>query len=330
MLPCPRPAQPQSRFLLEFAPCIRHLPGMHARREAELVFAEMVRLRAAGRRCALATLLRIRGSAYRRAGARLLLRDDGTWLGNVSGGCLEADLRERAGRVMQTGQPEAVHYTTGGDDRPWGLGLGCNGELDLWLEAAPRADTDSVLAALRGEEPVTIAAGPASHTLDAPLHLLIVGAGDDSVPLARLAAECGFRVWVFDHRRDGLTPARFADAWRLQQTRPERALADLPPGERLFAVVKNHHLELDRAWARVFADAGARYLGLLGPRARREEICASLPPAALPSVHGPAGLDLGAEGPEQIAASIVAELLAVAAGRHGGFLRERAGGLHAS
>ena len=299
-------------------------------REAEQVFAEMERLRAAGRRCALATLTRTRGSAYRRAGARLLIRDDGTWLGNVSGGCLEADLRERALRAMQTGRPETVHYVTGGDtDVAWGLGLGCNGELELHLEPGPHGGTGDVLRQLRGEEPVKIRAGDFEQTLEPPPHVLVAGAGDDAVPLVRLAAESGFRVWVLDHRRDWLRRELFPEAWRVCASRPESPPADLPRGARALAVVKNHHLELDRAWALRFAEAGVRYLGLLGPRARREEILKSLPAAARAAVFGPAGLDIGAEGPEQIALCIVAELLAVIAGRGGGFLRDRAAPLHA-
>ena len=86
---------------------------MKSWRETALVFDEMARLRKAGRACALATLTRVTGSSYRRPGARLLIRDDGSILGNVSGGCLEEDLRERAKKVIASGQPESIHYDTG-------------------------------------------------------------------------------------------------------------------------------------------------------------------------------------------------------------------------
>lgn len=298
-------------------------------REAVMVFSEMERLRAAGRCCALATLTQVRGSAYRRPGARLLIRDDGTWLGNVSGGCLEADLRERALRVMQGDQAEAVHYDTGGDtNTAWGLGLGCQGELDLWLEPGPVAGAGDLLRQLGGEAPVCITAGTFQQTLEPPPHLLVAGAGDDAVPLARLAAEAGFRVWVLDHRKEWLRPDLFPDAWRLCAARPESAPVELPRGDRVLAVVKNHHLQLDRDWAVRLGATGLCYLGLLGPRARRDEILAALPAAARSVCHGPAGLDVGAEGAEQIAVSVVAELLAVWSGRGGGFLRDHEGALH--
>lgn len=304
---------------------------MRAWREAVQVCEEMARLRAAGRRCALATLTRVRGSAYRRPGARLLIAEDGRWLGNLSGGCLEADLRERAQRVMATGHAEPVHYTTGGDtDLAWGLGLGCSGELDVWLEPGPVPALDELRARLRGEESVCIRAGDFAQQLEPPPHLLVAGAGDDAVPLVRYAAEAGFRVWVLDHRADDRWAAQFPDAWRRVRARPETPPDDLPHGDRVLAVVKNHHLALDSAWAERLAAAGVRYLGLLGPRARREEILARLPAGARAVAYGPAGLDVGAEGPEQVALSIVAELLAVWTGRSGGFLRERAAPLHTS
>jgi xanthine dehydrogenase accessory factor len=298
-------------------------------REASQVYAEMERLRAAGRRCALATLTRVKGSAYRRPGARLLIRDDGIWLGNVSGGCLESDLRERAQRVIASGQPESVHYVTGGDTEvAWGLGLGCNGELDLWLEPGPVAGCADLLQRLAGEDPINVSAGEFRQTLAPPPHLIVAGAGDDAVPLVRYAAEAGFRVWVLDHRPAWLRDELFPDAWQRRRARPEQPPADLPRGARVLAVVKNHHLEIDRAWAGVLAAADVRYLGLLGPRARRDNILASLPDEARVRCHGPAGLDIGAEGPEQIAISIVAELLADWTGRAAGFLRDRTAPLH--
>ena len=91
------------------------ISGMKSWRETELVFEEMARLAAEGRTCALATLTKVEGSSYRRPGAKLLIRDDGSMLGNVSGGCLENDLRERAMRVIKTGVAEHVHYDTGAD-----------------------------------------------------------------------------------------------------------------------------------------------------------------------------------------------------------------------
>src|SRR5438876_10914976 len=93
-------------------------------------------------RVALATVVRVEGSAYRRPGARMLVTEDGRTTGVISGGCLEGDVRERAARVMRTGQPMLVTYdTTTDEDVVWGLGLGCNGVVDVLVEpASERAD----------------------------------------------------------------------------------------------------------------------------------------------------------------------------------------------
>jgi xanthine dehydrogenase accessory factor len=99
---------------------------------------EAYRRAAAGNvRAALATVVRVQGSAYRRAGARMLVTEDGRTTGVVSGGCLEGDVRERAARVMRTGQPMLVSYdTTTDEDVVWGLGMGCNGSVDVLIEPA--------------------------------------------------------------------------------------------------------------------------------------------------------------------------------------------------
>ena len=118
-------------------------------KETEEILARVSDLASAGRSGALATVVRIGGSAYRRPGAKFLIQDDGGTLGGVSGGCLEADVRERARRdVIPTGTPRLLHYDTGSDDRVvWGLGLGCNGSVDVFVQ---RIDAlAGVLPALR-------------------------------------------------------------------------------------------------------------------------------------------------------------------------------------
>jgi xanthine/CO dehydrogenase XdhC/CoxF family maturation factor len=299
---------------------------MKSWRETQLVFEEIRRLAAAGRTSALATLVRIEGSSYRRPGAKLLIRDDGSMLGNVSGGCLEEDLRERALKVIASGKPEAVHYETGGDENvAWGLGLGCNGKLDLWLQPAPTDQADKILRQLEGKAPFEFHAGDFVETLVPPPDLVICGAGDDAVPLARLASETGFGVTVIDHRKVYLRKENFPNC-RLVLARPEDGF---PADETTLVVVKYHALEFDRAWTQHFTGQRVRYLGLLGPKARRDEI---LKHPTLDTRHSaffaPIGLDLDAEGPEQIAVSIVAELLAVVAGREPSHLRNRSGNIH--
>src|SRR5262245_14002215 len=119
----------------------------HWKETAEIV-ARLAELSAAGRRAALATVVRIVGSGYRRPGAKFLIEETGGTLGSVSGGCLEADVREVARAVLETGPPCLRHYSTGTDeDVVWGLGLGCNGLVDVFVQPA----TEGPLASLAGK-----------------------------------------------------------------------------------------------------------------------------------------------------------------------------------
>lgn len=317
----------------------------------------------AGRGAAIATVVRIRGSAYRRPGAKLLVREDGLTSGGVSGGCLEADVRERALRALRDSAPRLLHYETGGDDREvFGLGLGCNGAVDVFVQPVT---TPAFLEAARrlrellaGDEPFTVStvltgpdagrvsvragagetgveAGPAggaqvfTEALRPPPHLLVVGAGDDALPLVRYATDAGFRVSLVDHRPAWLAAGRYPPEVRRFELRAE---GEAPPGLQLgrdtYAVVKTHHLAHDREWVRKLLATEVAYVGVLGPRARVEDLLDQVGAAGDGRVFGPVGLDLGADGPEQVALSVVAELLAVRARRAPLHLRERKGAIH--
>ncbi|MBW7907960.1 MAG: XdhC family protein [Kiritimatiellae bacterium] len=337
---------------------------MKSWQETTRVFTEIKRLFDAGESVALSTLVKIEGSSYRRPGAKLLIRADGSMLGQVSGGCLEVDLRERAQQMLETAAPPTlVHYDTGADDNTlWGLGLGCDGKLDAFLQRLdPKRDAESIThvlkhllgleafamrTALDGPHSGAIHTGPPTlggasgivandgerefvDYLEPPPDLVVVGAGDDSIPLVALAAQAGFRVTVVDHRSAHLTHERFPDAQQRVQRRAEAGLAALPQHGHTYVVIKNHAIAIDKAWAALFAETPVPYIGLMGPKSRREDILESLPDAVRPRIYGPAGLDVKAEGGEQIAVSIVAEMLAVHAGREGGFLRQRSGSIHA-
>lgn len=302
---------------------------MKSWQETARIFDELARVRERGERAALATLTRVEGSSYRKPGAKVLICGDGRLVGNVSGGCLENDLKERAGHVLASGRAEMVHYDTGADENTvWGLGLGCNGKIDIHLAPAPFDMVDDVRKKLAGDEPFDLAAGDFVERLEPPANLLIVGAGDDAIPFVRLAAEAGFRVWLVDHRPAYLGRDVFAPAFRRVAMRPEDRDAGVPVTTRTLAVVMNHHLGLDRAWAARLAETPAPYIGLLGPKDRRAEIMKAVPAAHHARFYGPTGLDVGADGPEQIAVSIVAELLAVIARRAPGHLRDRAKPIH--
>jgi xanthine/CO dehydrogenase XdhC/CoxF family maturation factor len=330
-------------------------------------------------------VVRIVGSAYRRPGAKLLIPEAGDGLGGVSGGCLEGDVREVALEVLASGRPRLLRYDTGADD-VWALGLGCNGQVEIFVQPASAGPLAAVAEPWRrrlaGEEPfavATVVAGDDAElgaallvaegattgtlspeafadevalragarlaegrcgidevagrlvffeVLEPPRHLLVCGAGDDAMPLVAYAAAAGFRVTLIDHRRGLLEPSRFPAAARTLLARPEDAELALPPAGRSLAVVKTHSLAHDREWARRLLAAGVPYVGLLGPRARGEEIRRALGAAEDPRIFGPVGLDLGADGPRQVAIAIVAELLAVVAGRTPRHLCERREAIH--
>jgi xanthine/CO dehydrogenase XdhC/CoxF family maturation factor len=316
---------------------------------------------------ALATIVATRGSTYRRAGARLLVPAEGEPIGNISGGCLEGDVARIGREVIAGGQPRVVSFDlTADDDAVWGYGLGCNGAFEIYVEPTARAlEAARVLrAALSGEPTVlsTVIAGPRTGTRwsgtdgaaaaalrDArpaveedgeervfhepmlpPLRLVVCSAGHDAIPLVRQAAELGWRVTVADVRRRLLTRERFPGAGEFVDADPERAAEAVAPDERTAVVLMSHNYLRDIAYLRSFLDARLAYLGALGPRGRTEQMLAEIGrPDAIERLHAPAGLDIGAEGPEEVARAIVAEILAVTRGRSGGSLRDRRGPIHA-
>ena len=369
--------------------------------ETSQIVGRVAELAAAGRRAALATVVQIGGSAYRRAGAKLLVEEGGGTLGGVSGGCLEADVRETAMTVMREGVPRLRHYETGSDDSTvWGFGLGCNGSVDIFVqpvtspdlvEVAPRLRTllagdapFAVSTIVRGAPAVlgrTLLAGdgsPAGSTGDPgldrelprqarallvagqsklhdvestggegeytsvftevhvpPPRLVICGAGDDAMPLAAGASQIGYRVTVVDHRPAYLSRERFPDVERIDR-RPDDGLEGLPLGRQTHVVAMTHSFAHDREWVRRLLRTDVPYIGLLGPRSRRDEMLARIDATGGPvgatgtdRLFAPVGLDLGADGPEQIAVSILAELLAVWTSSEPRHLREKDGVIHA-
>ena len=172
------------------------------------------------------------------------------------------------------------------------------------------------------------------ETIFPPQRLYVVGANNDAVPLVRLAVELGFSVVVVDHRQELLTRERFPAAAELKTVvEPGVFAGQCEAGAA--AVVMTHHFARDLAWLAVLLRAPLAYLGLLGARHRASRILEALrsdghrfAPDELAMLHSPAGLDIGAEGPREIALSILAEIKAVLARRAGGPLRERANAIH--
>jgi xanthine/CO dehydrogenase XdhC/CoxF family maturation factor len=310
----------------------------------------------------LATLVRVEGSSYRRPGARLLLPADGRRIGAISGGCLEADLVERARGVRARGVAEVVTYdTTAENDLVWGVGLGCHGVVRVLLEridAVPAWATELPSAwaggrlltlGVRHEGPdpqrwgTRLLGGDAAggepgewvQRVKPPPALYVLGAGDDAPPLVALAATLGWHVTVADPRPAFATRERFPGATRVLAAPPEQLIPLLNPGPDALVVVMTHHYVHDLPLLGALLGRPLAYVGLLGPRRRAARILADLAataPAAAAELgrrlHAPVGLDLGADGPEQVALAIVAEMQAVLGGRDGRPLREREGPIH--
>ncbi|HEY8179666.1 MAG TPA: XdhC family protein, partial [Candidatus Limnocylindria bacterium] len=162
-----------------------------------------------------------------------------------------------------------------------------------------------------------------------PMRLIVCGAGHDAIPLVRQAAELGWHVTVADVRRALLTADRFPEAGDFCDADPDAAAAAMQPDARAAVVLMSHNYLRDIAYLGSFLGAETAYLGVLGPRGRTEQMLGELgQPDAIWRLHAPAGLDIGAEGPEEVARAIVAEILAVTRGRHGGPLRDRQGSIH--
>ncbi len=361
-------------------------------RDEAILVGAIRKARAAGRRTALATVVRVSGSAYRKEGAKLVVDEEGHLTGIISGGCLEPEIAHTAQEVMRTGRPTRRLFDMA-EDVVWGLGLGCGGTVevfvepvgegpawDAWLEALERGEP-AVRAlvhgapneALVGRWVLWIADRDAGGTLETgalrtqfleaartaartrhprsktqafgglevlfdvsvpPAELVIFGAGHDAIPVAELGRRLGFKVVVVDPRPAYANATRFPDA-EVISAHPEAFPERVRLGPRSYAVIMNHHLERDRKALRFLLGTEAPYIGVLGPRSRFTRLLEALreegfepDEAALARVHSPVGLDIGAEGPEEIAVSILAEILAVRGGFRGGFLRAREGGIH--
>jgi xanthine dehydrogenase accessory factor len=248
-------------------------------------------LRAArsGEPAALVTVVATEGSTPRKAGAKMVVHADGRLVGSVGGGRLEADLVARARSAIATGKPELVSFEltpegTGPD------GLACGGTLRAFVEPLETA-------------PV----------------LLLFGAGHVSAALARLARPLGFRIEVADERAEQASAERFPDADRVVVEPFATAVSRMSLGPLSYAVVATRGHESDEEALAAVLGRGLRFVGLLGSRTKAAKLFERLrgrgvPAEELERVRTPLGLAIGAQTPEEIALSIMAELVALRRG----------------
>ena len=355
-----------------------------------------------GQSLALATLVKAQGSTYRRPGARMLMTSQGQMIGSLSGGCLEGDVFEQAQTVMASGKPIVVQYDTMSDeDIIWGLGLGCNGIVQILIERLEEENPFNPLAFLTeclhrrqvgilatvfhvegqvkaqvgsrlmvypdstvksdiedadlvaqiredswkalNDSRSTVKAYPLPtgkaevfiEVIQPPVPLMIFGAGHDAVPLVRLAHELGWYVTVVDSRQADGTRSRFPSADEVVLSRPEGISERIHLYNRTMAVIMTHNYLHDLELLKILLPSPVRYLGILGPKSRTGKLLQDLQEQGIPPseqqlqrLYSPVGLNIGADTPEEIALSIVAEIQAVLGDRSGESLRNYQGPIH--
>ena len=366
-------------------------------KELQDIITAWKQLRQTEQTAALATLVKVEGSAYRRPGARMLITSDGQQIGTISGGCLESDVKERSHEVLETGIPSLVKYdTTSEDDLIWGLGLGCQGVAYVLIErlnleqlnalnvieqclsigqagavatvfngetAKPKNvervllyPDNSIVSSIENpeleevvEKDIRSAArqkksisqgyvlteGIAEVFLEViipPINLVIFGAGFDALPVVNFAKALGWYVTVIDPQARIQTKERFKQCDRVILSSIEHACSQIEFDNQI-AVAMSHNYLYDLEFLQTISTISLKYLGILGPKKRTNRLLLDLKSEgyifpAEQELYSPVGLDIGADNPEEIAISIIAEIQAVIKNREGGFLKDRNAPIH--
>lgn len=249
------------------------------------IFDEIVRMRRAGQRGALATIVHTNGSIPSYESSRMLVREDGSIAGTVGGGCVEAEVWAAAKEVIENEQPRKMTFNLN-HDAAYDAGLICGGSLEIFVEPLLPQPT-----------------------------LYLFGAGHISTAVARVAAQAGFAVGIVDDRDTFANPERFPMASGIH-TSYEDAFEKIHPTQSSYLVIVTRGHKDDMrvlAWA---VDTQARYIGMIGSKRKVVSVYKALvkeghSPEKFSEVHAPVGLEIGALTPEEIAVSITAELIAV-------------------
>jgi xanthine dehydrogenase accessory factor len=249
------------------------------------LFEEIVRMRRAGQRGALATIVHTNGSIPSFESSRMLIRDDGSIVGTVGGGCVEADVWAAAKEVIHLEKSRKMVFNLN-NEAGYDAGLICGGTLEIFVE------------------PI----------LPAPM-LYLFGGGHVSTAVARIAHQAGFLIGIVDDRQAFANAERFPMASEIYASY-EDAFAKITPNSSTYLVIVTRGHKDDMrvlAWA---SDTEARYVGMIGSRRKVIAVYKALEKEGFPAqkfdrVHAPVGLEIGALTPEEIAVSIVAELIAV-------------------
>jgi xanthine dehydrogenase accessory factor len=249
------------------------------------LYEEIVRLRKDGRRGAVATIVNVRGSIPSFKTAKMLVRDDGSILGTIGGGCVESEVWQAAREVMESEKPRTLTFDLNNDPK-YDTGLVCGGTLEVFIE------------------PIL-----------PPAELYIFGAGHVAASLYKVARLAGFDVTIVDDREAYANRDRFPEAQQVLVDDFDKAIAQLAPSESSYIVIVTRGHRDDMRVLRWAIQTPAHYVGMIGSKRKTIAIFKELQNEGMAAnlfdrVHAPIGLDIGAITPEEIAVSIAAELIA--------------------
>lgn len=351
--------------------------------------------------CALATVVKVEGSAYRRPGARMLVSENGQLTGAISGGCLEGDALRKAQAVIFKQRASIVMYdTTDEDDQKFGVGLGCNGIIHVLIEPVDFTDATNPVKllekAVSNRETATLLTlfdldptaqnqvgtvacltqtetffRSTTESLDSfnqlldeysqyvdiqntkvkkiaeneahfcliepispPVHILLFGAGNDTIAVTQLAAILGWEVTVTDGRKTHATAERFPLAKEVRVRSASEALNGIEVDKYTVALLMTHNFEYEATLLESLLPLPLPYIGILGPKKKSLKLFERLEKQGLSipqdRIYGPMGLHIGAEGSEAIALSALSEVMAVLQRKPAGFLKALEGPIHAN
>ncbi|MDF2157959.1 XdhC/CoxI family protein [Algoriphagus sp. CAU 1675] len=349
---------------------------------------------------ALATVVKVDGSAYRRPGARMLVTEEGNLTGAISGGCLEGDALRKAQAVIFQQKSMLVTYdTTDEDDQKFGVGLGCNGIIYVLIEPIDfsdqqnpieliiRATSDRNLSLLvtlfsmknsKSEQIGTVLLNKDSRKfgnwekkiiqpemrdfvlselekfegnsneirtypeldeisvffelIKPSTRVLLFGAGNDTLPVAKMAEILGFELILIDGRNNLATQSRFPTAEEIIQGPAEEVVNKFETDPQTVALLMTHNFEYEVIVLEKLLTCMIPYIGILGPKRKTEKLIQRLESKGIQvtteNIYAPIGLEIGAETSEEIALSILAEIKAVLNQKQPIFLKDKTGPIH--
>jgi xanthine dehydrogenase accessory factor len=253
------------------------------------IYQAITKIREAGDESALATVISASGSTPREEGAKMLVKPDGSILGSIGGGSIELKVIQEAIEVIKSGRPKHLCYRLKEGEE---LGMICGGDIEVFVEPIIAAPT-----------------------------LFILGGGHISFTLASMAKLVGFRIVVVDDRPEYATPQRFPEAEQTLVSSYDKAFSKLKVSKSGCIVIVTHGHKGDAAALEGALSTEAKYIGMIGSRTKNESVYARLMAKGitqkqLERVYAPVGLPIHAQTPEEIAVSILAEIIKVRRSRN--------------